>query len=66
MSRFKKLKPNLKYQPRLCWVGDTEKIIYESREEAEVAALVAEHDHGIKLTIYKCEYKDHWHLASEK
>lgn len=47
-----------------CWVGETEKIIYDTREEAEVAAKVAEYDHGGKLGVYKCEYGDHWHLTS--
>ncbi len=47
-----------------CWVGETEKIVYDTREEAEVAAKVAEHDHGGKFGVYKCEYGDHWHLTS--
>ena len=41
------------------------KICYKTREEAEVAARVAEYDHGApKLTVYKCEFGDHWHLSS--
>ena len=52
-------------EPKRCWVGETQKICYGSREEAEMSARVAEHDHGISnLTVYKCEYGDHWHLAS--
>ena len=51
------------YEPKRCWVGDTHKIIYDTREEA--AAKVAEYDHHSKpLTVYKCEYGDHYHLSS--
>ena len=54
------------FVPAKCWVGDSEKSIYKTREEAEVAALVAEHDYGVKLDVYKCEYGDHWHLTRKK
>ena len=51
--------------PQRCWVGEQHKICYASREEAETAALVAEHDYGApKLGVYHCEYGDHWHLSS--
>lgn len=56
-----------KYEPERCWVGDTHKICYSTRDEAEVAAGVAQYDHGgAKLTVYKCEFGEHWHLASER
>ena len=65
MSRNKNINQG-KYEPERCWVGDTHKICYATREEAEVAAKVAEYDHGAKsLTVYKCEYGDHWHLSSK-
>ena len=49
-----------------CWVGDFQKICYKTRDEAEVAAQVAAHDYDApKLTVYKCEYGDHWHLSSK-
>lgn len=52
------------YEPKKCWVGETQKIIYDTREEAEVAAKVAEYEHGATgLSVYKCEYGDHWHLT---
>lgn len=55
----------MKYEPKRCWVGDAHKICYDSKDEAEMAARVAEHDHHIdKLSVYKCEYGDHWHLSS--
>lgn len=53
--------------PKKCWVGDHQKICYASREEAEAAALVAEHDYGApQLGVYKCEYGEHWHLSSHR
>lgn len=61
---------NLSYHehvPKKCWVGEHQKICYNTREEAEVAALVAQYDHGApKLSVYKCEYGDHWHLSSHR
>ncbi len=61
---------NLTYRehvPQKCWVGDHQKVCYATREEAEVAALVAQYDHGApKLSVYKCEYGDHWHLSSRR
>lgn len=51
--------------PQKCWVGDQQKVCYATREEAEAAALVAQHDYGApELSVYKCEYSDHWHLSS--
>ena len=55
------------YLPPKCWVGDQQKVCYATREEAEAAALVAQHDHGgPKLSVYKCEYGEHWHLSSHR
>lgn len=54
-------------EPRKCWVGEQQKICYATREEAEVAAAVTAYDHDTpELTIYKCEYGDHWHLTTKK
>lgn len=58
-----KLKPGA-YEPERCWVGESQKICYGSFEEAEMAARVAEYEHGATgLSVYKCEYGDHWHLT---
>lgn len=55
------------HEPLKCWVGDHQKVCYATREEAEVAALVAQYDHHAPdLTVYKCEYGDHWHLSSHQ
>lgn len=53
------------FEPKRCWVGDSQKICYVTREEAEVAAQVAAHDYGApELAVYHCEYGNHWHLSS--
>lgn len=55
------------YEPEKCWVGESQKICYATREEAEMAAKVAEYDHGTKgLSVYKCEYVEHWHLTGKQ
>ena len=65
-NRHKHLNPNQVYEPKRCWVGDTHKIIYDTLEEAELAAEVAAYDHDIKTKLkpYKCPYADHYHLSS--
>ena len=35
------------YEPEKCWVGEEQKICYGSREEAEMAAKVAEYEEGL-------------------
>ena len=63
-NRNKHLKSEI-YEPERCWVGDVHKICYSTREEAELAAKVAEYDHHTtRLSVYKCEYGDHYHLSS--
>lgn len=55
------------FEPEKCWVGDTHKICYKTRDEAEVAAKCAEYDHNApQLSVYKCEYGDHWHLTASQ
>lgn len=55
------------FEPKKCWVGDRQKVCYATRGEAEAAALVAEHDYQApRLSAYKCEFGDHWHLSSAK
>ncbi len=67
-NRHKHLNVNQAYTPPRCWVGDTHKIIYDTKEEAELAMEVAKYDHNIKgeLKVYKCPYADHYHLSSLK
>ena len=57
------------YDPPKCWVGDSHKICYPDEETAEMSARLTESEHGLppnSLTVYKCEYGDHWHLAHNK
>lgn len=57
---------NWDLEPEKCWVGDQQKICYATREEAEVAAAVAQHDYGApELGVYKCEFGEHWHLTTK-
>lgn len=56
---------NFKWQARLCWVGESQKACYESREEAEAAAVLARSEHQApELMVYKCDFGNHWHLSS--
>lgn len=49
-----------------CWVGEQQKTCYATREEAEAAALIAQRDYDAPtLTVYKCDYGNHYHLSSE-
>ena len=48
-------------------IGEQAKICYDTRLEAEAAALVAQHDYGApKLSVYHCPYGDHYHLSSTR
>ena len=65
--RKKKLEPNVKYEPPRCWVGEQQKVIYEREEDAEMAARWMEGEFGLEpqsLTVYRCEYAEHWHVAN--
>lgn len=65
-NRNNHLNPSQAYEPKRCWVGDARKIIYDTYEEAVLAAKVAQYDHGAsELSVYKCEYGDHYHLSSK-
>ena len=57
------------YNPETCWVGDTKKICYPDFETAQQSSRLVEAEHGLNpgtLTVYKCEYGNHWHLAHNK
>lgn len=41
-----------------------EKMAFDTKAEAENAALVAEHQRGVKLKVYRCKDCDLWHLSS--
>lgn len=41
------------------------KLAFDSRDEAEASAAVAEWQHGSALKAYKCSHCGLWHLASD-
>lgn len=41
-----------------------QKMVFDSRSEAEATAVVAEHTYGTKLKAYKCRHCKLWHLSS--
>lgn len=56
------------YEPKKCWVNEAHKVCYDDEIDAEGAARLVEHEHGLKcnsLSVYKCEFGDHWHLANK-
>jgi len=38
---------------------------FNSRKEAQNTAVVAEHQHGSKLKVYKCNKCELWHLSTK-
>ena len=64
-----KFSANHEYVPEKCWVGDQQKVCYDSEENAEQAARLLEYEHKLQpytLKSYKCEFGDHWHIANKK
>jgi hypothetical protein len=43
----------------------TEKLAFDTQKQAQAAATVALHQHGIKLKTYVCRHCQLWHLASQ-
>jgi hypothetical protein len=41
-----------------------EKLVFDTRKQAETAATVALHQHGVRLKAYSCRYCGLWHLSS--
>lgn len=41
-----------------------DKLALDTKKQAEAAATVAEHQHGTKLAVYKCQHCSLWHLRS--
>jgi len=41
-----------------------DKMAFDTPEQAARTAVVAEHQHGVKLAWYCCQYCDLWHLSS--
>lgn len=41
-----------------------DKLAFDTKKQAETAAVVADYQHGTKLRAYQCRYCKLWHLAS--
>lgn len=41
-----------------------EKLVFDTKKQAETAATVANYQHGINLKAYVCKYCGLWHLSS--
>jgi hypothetical protein len=42
-----------------------EKMVFDSRDQAQAAATAADWQHGATLKAYKCRYCHLWHLSSQ-
>lgn len=42
-----------------------EKMVFDTRKQAESTALAADWQHGASLRPYKCRYCHLWHLSSQ-
>ncbi|MDR3297760.1 MAG: hypothetical protein LBT19_00030 [Candidatus Nomurabacteria bacterium] len=60
-----KIKPT--YTPQKCWVNNQQKVCHPDIFTAEQSARLIEQEHHLPpnfLHAYKCEYGNHYHLAS--
>lgn len=42
-----------------------DKMSFNTKQEAETAAVVAKHQRGSELKVYRCSKCDLWHLSSD-
>lgn len=42
----------------------SEKLAFDTKKQAEAAAVVANYQHGAELHVYVCRHCGLWHLAS--
>lgn len=42
-----------------------DKLVFDSQQAAQAAAIVAAHQHGSKLAAYRCRYCGFWHLKTD-
>lgn len=43
----------------------SEKLAFDTKKQAEAAALTANYQHGAQLKVYKCRHCNLWHLSSD-
>jgi hypothetical protein len=41
-----------------------EKLVFDTKAQAEASAVVADYQHGIRLKAYVCRHCQLWHLSS--
>ncbi len=41
-----------------------EKLVFDTKTQAEASAVVADYQHGIRLKAYVCRHCQLWHLSS--
>jgi hypothetical protein len=42
-----------------------DKLVFDTKQQADVAANVAQYQRGLSLKAYKCRYCGLWHLSSQ-
>lgn len=42
-----------------------DKMVFDTKKEAQTASLTADWQHGARLKAYKCKHCHLWHLASD-
>lgn len=42
-----------------------DKLVFDTKKQAEAAALTAKYQHGTRLKAYLCSYCGLWHMASD-
>lgn len=42
-----------------------DKLVFDSKKDAEATAVTADWQHGTKLKAYQCKHCTLWHLASD-
>lgn len=41
-----------------------DKLVFETKREAQTAATVAHYQRGVRLKVYRCKFCGLWHLSS--
>lgn len=41
-----------------------DKLTFDTKKQAQAAAIVADYQHGTKLKVYMCRFCHLWHMAS--
>lgn len=41
-----------------------DKLVFDSKKQAEAAAVVADYQRGVTLAAYRCQYCNLWHMKT--